>query len=81
MEKNELLHNLQNIIVSQKAEEKEYIGEKEVRAIDELSDVNRVPVYLATGAIFHHEIVKELQARNVKNYHIIDSVFLEELEV
>ena len=81
LERNELLQNLQNIIVSQKAEEKEYIGEKEVRAIDELSDVNRVPVYLATGAIFHHEIVKELQARNVKKYHIIDSVFLEELEV
>lgn len=81
LEKNELLHNLQNIIVSQKDKEKEYIGEKEVRAIDELSDVNKVPVYLVTGSIFHHEIVKELQARNVKNYHIIDSVFLEELEV
>lgn len=81
LEKNELLHKLKSIVISQKQEEREDIKKIEVKAIDELSDINKVPVYIAAGAIFHHEIVKELQARNVKNYHIIDSVFLEELEV
>lgn len=76
-----LLHKVRNIIISQKAGEREFLEEVEVKAIDEFADEITLPVYIATGAVFHHEIVKKLQDRNREGYHIVDSIFLEELEV
>lgn len=75
-----LIYKVKGILVSQKSRGNQYLDGIEIISLDELEENSDSLIFIATGAIFHQEIINNLKKKGIADYYILDSTFLEELK-
>lgn len=79
LEKKKLLHKVKGVIVSRVQEPGAKIRGIEIIAVDKLKEELDVAIYIATGGSFHKEIIEILTQLGYRNFHALDTIFLEEI--
>lgn len=74
-----LLHKIRGIFVSEGREGKDSFEGFEVNSINKLEKNIDLPIFIATGAVFHCEIINGIKEKGIFNYYTIDSIFLEKM--
>lgn len=80
LRKSGLIYKVRGIIVSKRNRENTYFEGVEITSLDELEENAGSLIFIATGAIFHQEIINNLKKKGISDYYILDSTFLEELK-
>lgn len=80
LKEKSLLYKIRGIIVSVQTKVGQYVESIPVGTSEGLKVKTDDYILIGTGAVFHKEIADSLHEKGFCNYHILDSVFIEELQ-